>query len=605
MAADRRGAGLYRNTVSYFGGLLAAFSAALIVATLLWGLGLKQPSPYLGIFTYMIFPAFLSLGGLLFLYGMRRESLRRRKAGSDAALPYPSLDLNDPVQRKRFGVLMVGGSLLAILMAFVGYNAFIFTESVTFCGKVCHTVMEPEHTAYLNSPHARVRCVDCHVGSGAQWYVKSKMSGLYQVYAVLTHSYETPIPTPVSNLRPARETCEECHWPAKFYGAQLLQIPHFRYDEKNTPEQVSLLVKTGGGSTNVGENAGIHWHMILNVKITFAALDERQQVIPWVEVQRADGSSDVYVNHEQDLGGKTLASLPRHEMDCIDCHNRPTHIYPAPESGIDRALAGGLVDPSLPWIKKVAVDAVVREYPDHASAREGIRKEILAYYETNYPDVAKTKGPAISAAADAAYALYARSVFPAMKVNWRTYPNNIGHRNWPGCFRCHDGRHVSETGKALTMECTVCHTMPQRGPLTPLGTVMPASAQPWHPFELAGKHATILCNRCHAAGYRPPTDCAECHKMDVKAPMMAMGCDGCHTAKPGQKLPVAECRSCHDSLKGLHLKGGHPDASCTDCHAPHAWKVTGRATCETCHDDKKAHYKDDGACADCHDFKAS
>jgi len=596
----QKGQGLYRNTTSYFGGLIVLFSAALMVATMLWELGLQSPSPYLGIFTYMIFPGVLSFGALLFFYGMRRESLRRRRAGSDEALPYPSLDLNDAVQRKRFGIILVGGSLLAILMAFVGYNAFIFTESVTFCGRVCHTVMQPEYVAYLNSPHAKVRCVECHVGSGAQWYVKSKMSGLYQVYAVLTHSYETPIPTPVKNLRPARETCEECHWPQKFFGAQLMQIPHFRYDEKNTPEQISLVVKTGGGSPKLGLNAGIHWHMIINNTVTFAPEDEHYQKIPWVQVKHADGKVTVYTDKSSPPTAEALASMPRHIMDCMDCHNRPSHIYPAPETAVDKAMAGGAISPTLPWIKKLAVDALVKDYKTREEAREGIRKAVGDFYLKDYPEVMRTRKADVEAAAQAACDIYDHSVFPDMNVNWTSYAMNIGHRNWPGCFRCHDGNHASADGKVLSKECTTCHTMPQRGPLGPLGSAVPTSSENWHPLPLQGKHADLLCNRCHAAGFRPTMDCAGCHKLKADAPMMG-DCTTCHSA-PGVKLPLADCKTCHDTLGGLHKKGGHPDASCTDCHTKHVWTVSSREACLACHDDKKEHNAPT-FCGDCHEFK--
>ena len=219
------GGGLYRNTVSYFGGLIVGVSILLILLFLLLSFSLKTPSPYIGIFTYMIFPVFLVLGVVVFLYGLFRESRRRRRLGLKEALPYPVLDLNNSRQRRKFALFLAGGSLFGILVSFTGYNAYLFTDSNTFCGKLCHRVMTPENTAYLNGPHARVPCVDCHVGSGVSWYVKSKVSGFPQVFAMWFNTHSRPIPVPIKNLRPARETCEECHWPEKFYGAQLKQNP--------------------------------------------------------------------------------------------------------------------------------------------------------------------------------------------------------------------------------------------------------------------------------------------------------------------------------------------------------------------------------------------
>jgi len=286
--APRRG-GLYRNAVSLIGTLIAGGSILLIVFALALEFSLKRHSPYIGIFTYMVFPTFFGVGAVVFLYGMWRESLRRRVAGSEDALAYPLVDLNIPRHRKRFIYFVLGGTFLAVFMAFVTYNAFLYSESVPFCGTLCHSVMEPEYAAYLASPHARVSCVDCHVGHGASWYVKAKISGVRQVLAVMTKSYPRPIPTPIENLRPARETCEECHWPAKFFGTQLMQIAHFRYDEKNTPEQISIGIKTGGGSAALGGTAGIHWHMIIEHKVNYVAVDRQKQEIPWIEVRNAKG----------------------------------------------------------------------------------------------------------------------------------------------------------------------------------------------------------------------------------------------------------------------------------------------------------------------------
>jgi hypothetical protein len=341
--------------------------------------------------------------------------------------------------------------------------------------------------------------------------------------------------------------------------------------------------------------------MIIDNSVLYAASDAEEENIPWVKVTHDDGSEEIFVAEDNSLSAEDLAALPRYEVDCIVCHNRPTHIYPAPGPGVDQALASEFMDASLPWIKKTVVDALVRDYPDRAAARTGLREAITSFYAKGYPDLAKSKAAAIEDAVSVAIGLYDRSVFPAMKVNWKTYADNVGHRNWPGCFRCHDGRHVSEQGRVLTHDCTACHTMPQRGPLTPLGTVMPASTEDWHPWKLAGKHSTMLCNRCHSAGFRPPGTCASCHGMSPQAPMADLDCDSCHLREQEVK-PLADCTTCHDDLAGLHTKGGHPDADCTDCHHPHTWKVTDRATCENCHDDKKNHYPEGGPCADCHDF---
>ncbi len=592
--------GLYRNTVSYFGGLVILVSIVLILLFLLLSFTIRAASPYLGIFTFMIFPGFLILGIWIFIYGIFLESRRRRRLGAMEALPYPRIDLNDPHQRKRFTIVLTGGCLVGILLAFVGYNAYLFTDSNTFCGRLCHSVMKPEYTAYLNGPHARVPCVDCHVGTGVSWYVKSKISGAPQVFAIWFNTYSRPIPVPIKNLRPARETCEECHWPQKFYGAQLMQYPYFRYNEQNSPEQISLLVKTGGGSPNLGEYAGIHWHMAINEKVYFRAIDPALQQIPWIKVVLGDGSEIVFRDKTVNLSESELEKLPIHFMDCMDCHNRPSHVFLPPESAVDQAMAAGNISPELPWIKKLALDALVKNYDGKRDVREEIRQFIQEYYTKHFPDVLKRQKAQVEQAIKAISAIYDRNVFPAMKVNWTTYPNNIGHRNWPGCFRCHNDRHVSQTNKVLTSACPVCHTFPQRGPLTPLGATTPTTLGPWHVWPLKGKHERILCNLCHRAGYRPPLDCVSCHRIDTSAPMMSMPCKTCHL-KEAELEPMVSCKSCHASISGLHKIDQHVTLPCTSCHTPHAWKAVTRETCLTCHKDKKDHYPPE-FCGNCHAF---
>jgi len=424
--APRRG-GLYRNAISLVGAIISGGSILLIIFALALEFSAKQPSPYIGIFTYMVFPTFFAMGAAVFLYGMWHESMRRRRVGSEDALPYPLVDLNIPRHRTRFIYISLGGTFLAVFMAFITYNAFLYSESVSFCGTLCHTVMEPEHAAYLASPHARVSCVACHVGHGASWYVKAKISGVRQVLAVVTKSYPRPIPTPIENLRPARETCEECHWPAKFFGTQLMQIPHFRYDEKNSPEQISLGVKTGGGSSSLGGTAGIHWHMIIQHKVSYIAVDRQKQNIPWIEVRTDQGELlEEYLSLDYKGSKEQLAAIPKEGMDCMDCHNRPTHIYMPPEAAVDRAMTSGLISRTLPWAKKLVVDALVREYPTRPKAHEGLTAEITGFYREKYPSVYQARKPDVEKAAKTATEIYDRSVFPDMKVNWKTYPSNIG-----------------------------------------------------------------------------------------------------------------------------------------------------------------------------------
>jgi hypothetical protein len=340
--------------------------------------------------------------------------------------------------------------------------------------------------------------------------------------------------------------------------------------------------------------------MAISEQVYFKATDRQLQQIPWIKVVRSDGFVMVFKDKETKITEEELNKLPTNFMDCMDCHNRPSHVFLPPETAVDQAMAGGNISPQLPWIKKLALDALVKEYGDHQNVRDEIQQSIKEYYARNYPKVMKNQKAQIDKSIDSILTIYDRNVFPTMKVNWKTYPNNIGHRNWPGCFRCHDDRHVSQTGQLLTSSCPVCHTMPQRGPLLMLGATAPESLQPWHPWPLKGKHAKILCNLCHQAGYRPPLDCVSCHKISISSPMMTKSCKTCHLREQEVK-PLASCASCHGDLQGLHQKKDHRTLSCTACHKPHIWRVSDREACLRCHEDKKDH-NPPKICGECHSF---
>jgi hypothetical protein len=237
-----------------------------------------------------------------------------------------------------------------------------------------------------------------------------------------------------------------------------------------------------------------------------------------VRVRRRDGSAVEYWRQEKKINAEQLAGMKQHTMDCMDCHNRPAHNFETPDLAVDRALAAGALSSTLPFAKSVAVDALSREYPSADLAHAGIKNDFLAFYADKYRDLSAARAGDIQKGADALLAIYDRNVFPEMKVSWSTYPSNIGHRNFPGCFRCHDGKHVSKDGQVLISECKACHTEPRRGPQAGFGEVMAASSTTdWHPWEIPEKHlaikkhAEIQCSECHLAGRRPKTECKDCH----------------------------------------------------------------------------------------------
>ncbi|HXY07698.1 MAG TPA: NapC/NirT family cytochrome c [Terriglobales bacterium] len=487
--------------MSLAGLALGVVSLGNIVLFTLIALMSGATHPYVGILAYMVAPAFLMLALFLLGAGLWRE--RRLKA---VELPaevsrFPRLDLNDPRQRN------AALGFLAFLLIFVvvsmagSYQAYQYTDSVQFCGLTCHTVMHPEYTAYELSPHARVACVECHVGAGATWYVKSKLSGTRQVFAAIFHTYPRPIPTPVHDLRPAQETCEQCHWPKKFYGAQLKVFTHYASDEKNTPRQIQMLIRTGGGDPATGAPEGIHWHMNIGNQLEYVSTDEKHNVIPYIHVRDTEGHVAEYYAKDSALTPEQIAKATRHRMDCVDCHNRPTHVYVPPDQAVDRSLLSRRLDVSLPYLKQQSVAVLTANYDSTGAALQGIARGLHDFYETKYPELARTKQLEIRNAVDEVQRIYQRTIFPEMKVNWETHPNNIGHVYFNGCFRCHDGQHVSADGKVIRKDCDACHTVlsQQEGAIR---VISEEEHRFQHPVDI-GDLTQVSCSDCHSGGASP------------------------------------------------------------------------------------------------------
>jgi nitrate/TMAO reductase-like tetraheme cytochrome c subunit len=329
-------------------------------------------------------------------------------------------------------------------------------DSVSFCGETCHSVMAPEFTAYQNSPHSRVACVDCHIGPGASWAVRAKIDGTRQVLAMALRTYSRPIPSPVHTLRPARETCEQCHWPQKFHGDRLVVRKKYADDEHNTLSVTVLVMKIGGRDTR--GVSGIHGrHLDEASRITYVTSDAKRQVIPRVTYVDDAGRTVEYVSAETkaEAGG----AIETRSMDCVDCHNRPTHAYELPERAVDRELASGGISPDLPWVKKKTVELLRTEYADRETAFAQIRTGLTDYYRREHPQVYQGHRAQVEAAAQRAVDVYARNVFPEMKLGWGTHPNNIGHEDFLGCFRCHDDNHKSADGRVISQDCNACHAV--------------------------------------------------------------------------------------------------------------------------------------------------
>ncbi|MBI2441778.1 MAG: NapC/NirT family cytochrome c [Lentisphaerae bacterium] len=480
------GPSIFRNWLSLIGLVVVVGAFFSFVLLLLLDLSSSGGNPYVGILAYLILPLVLVIGLVLVGLGLVIARFQIARAGGG---PFPPLilDFSRPRARRTL-VLFVSGSLFFLLFAAVAsYRSYHFSESVQFCGQACHTVMHPEFTTYRHSPHARVACSECHIGSGAAWYVKAKISGLYQVYAVLFNKFERPLKTPVKSLRPAQETCEQCHWPQKFSGDLDRVYPHFLSDKSNTPFTVRLSLKVGGSDLTRGPVGGIHWHMNVGNWIEYIARDELRQVIPWVRVVDQQGVVTEFQtpDFKPDPGRDVVR-----RMDCMDCHNRPAHIFQTADEAVNMALSLGLLDATLPFVKKTAVEALTRPY---ATKEEALQKIATAMHGQYRQD------PRYRRTIDEVQKIYLNNFFPEMQTSWKVHPDNLGHLYFPGCFRCHDGEHKTADGKQeiRASDCTTCHVILAQGAGEQLRQLNPQGLAFEHP---AGDVGAMQCHECHTGG---------------------------------------------------------------------------------------------------------
>jgi hypothetical protein len=491
---------LIHNTISLGGIILSACSFFAVVCLFAIDFFHGFGNQYLGILTYIVAPGFLITGLLLIAAGALRERHRRRKLKPTEVPEFPRIDLNVPRQRRAAIGIAVVTFVLLLCTALGSYRTYQYTESVRFCGTACHSVMKPEYTAYQFSPHANVACVQCHIGPGATWYVKSKLSGAYQVYATIANKYPRPIPAPIHSLRPIRLTCEQCHWPKKFFGAVEKTWHHYLPDKTNSDWTVRMLLKIGGGDPAFGPVGGIHWHMAEANKVEFISTTNNLQVIPWVRLTDPQGKVTVYQSKENPLKPARVADSKVHVMDCVDCHNRPTHIYRTPVYAVDLAMSTGRINTNLAHIKEQSVHVLTREYATTSNALRSISQSLKSYYQTNDPAPAHSQTNLVDQAVDEVQTIYTRNFFPEMKVSWRAYPDNIGHLYSPGCFRCHDGNHVSADGKTITHDCQACHTILAQGTGAQSASLTPQGEAFKHPVDIGPMWKQYKCSFCHDGG---------------------------------------------------------------------------------------------------------
>jgi hypothetical protein len=488
-----------KNWLTIIGSIIAVINLALIILLFIISTIFNQGSANLGLFIYIILPGFLIFGLILVPVGMFLERKKIIKSMVHEAARLPKIDLNDPRHRNAFVIFTIVTIIILFLSTLGSFKAYHITESVEFCGTLCHKVMEPEHTAYQNSPHANVACVDCHVGAGASWYVKSKISGLHQVYAVLTKTYPTPIETPLHDLRPARETCEKCHWPQKFYARTLWTNKYFLADSLNTEWDIILQMKTGPEYSGLGLKEGIHWHINPDVKIEYISDNDKRENITYVKyTNKSTGVVRLYRNDSNPVSDSLISASAPRTMDCIDCHNRPSHNYNSPTVYFDKAMLTGAVSKNIPFFKKVSMGILRETFSTSDTAFLKIKEGITDFYKTDYSDYYSKNTNLIDSSIKSVEKAYSQNTFPAMKVTYDAYPEHIGHLESDGCFRCHNDAFKAADGHVISRNCELCHTIVGQGKQGEMKyTSIKENLAFQHPVDVGTAWKESNCAECH------------------------------------------------------------------------------------------------------------
>ena len=516
---------------------------------------------------------------------MSRFSLRRKRPTEKAPeqpsgrsrrrLPAFQIDLNKPAHRRMAALSFMGLIILGVIILISGLKTYEYTESAEFCGQTCH-VMTPQFVRFEESPHANVECAKCHIGPGASFFIKSKIDGLKQVYAVLTDSFSRPITSPVHDLRPARETCEECHSPTMFKDNIIKIIKHYDNDEANTPVQSTFILKMGGWEEGGGVNEGIHWH--ISNPVYYIPADEQRQAILWVGVEQGDGSlKEFYLRDMLNMAwGSFVEEAWKEgkvrEMDCIDCHNRTAHFIPPPEVVVDKSIDEGRLPRDLPYIRAKAVEILSQDFATEEEAFAAIDALADYYLRTNRPaaadrlnvnanyDEVRAYEQKVQSAMDEIRRLYQETHFTDLGMDWKTNPNNARHNPFPGCFRCHDDKHVSldEQGnevETISVKCNLCHTVPIVGRgddrLVEAPVVIGAVPESHADFRWTIEHRDVHdaqaegCFDCHGQGF---CNNGACHNLSHPPDMLYSH------AEEYKKTGGQVCYTCHQ------------DILCSRCH---------------------------------------
>jgi hypothetical protein len=453
--------GIASNKVALTGAILTTvLFPILVVYAVLDGMDLVN-NPKMSFVVYGGLTWLFIAGHLMVFAGL---FVIRNKSGFTL---FSAADFNEHFsERRRFTsirkLILVVTAITFVNLLVIGasaYNGFLYSESTDFCGRLCHGVMMPEMTAYGNSPHSRVECVECHIGEGATWFVRSKLSGINQAFAVVLDTYSQPIETPIHGLRPARETCEECHRPELFHGERLRVKDKFLVDEMNTHVRTVLLMKVGSGDQAEKEGQGSHWHVSREKEIFFEHTDRKRMNISAVRLVNNQGHETTFLAGDDSPPASNPDEGDVRRMDCLDCHNRPTHIYRNPDEALDEKLMSRKIPRELPFIKKKGMELIQREFDSQSAGADEISRSLRAWYQANYPALVSGDPLLLERAIEGVSQAYLENVFPEMKVGFGTYEKHLGHSQDGGCFRCHDDSHRTGEGEVISQDCELCHVV--------------------------------------------------------------------------------------------------------------------------------------------------
>jgi hypothetical protein len=555
---------------------------------------------------------------------------------------------NKDSRSKKNGIkrtLLIGGAFILgfVILGVIAIQVWEYSNSVDFCANACHDVHPEEVAAFRDSYHANVKCTECHMGRvGTLPSILLKASHFRHLPEVLFDRYERPLQS--ETMRPANESCELCHWPPAFHGDTVREIVRFLPDEENSEARTYLILKTGAGAREKGLSYGIHWHITNPVE--YIATDEHKQEIRWVRTTLPDGRTVEYNDVTDPLSPEEIAAAEKKTMDCVDCHNRMGHPFPSPDDLVDEAMAEGLLSRDLPYAKKEMSDILEANYASQEEALS-MPEQVRARYEAEHPDVAASQPEEIEQAEELAEALLERLIFDEPGVTWESFPDHNKHKDFAGCFRCHDGKHLSDDGESIRLHCNICHSIPEtvtgddRPPQMPLAYIQePAShletnfmadhrfqasdecvechgevefgdddssfcansachGRSWplveldaafpHPIELEGKHAEVWCHDCHEGVKKPEYECANCHEPPMD-PHFGEACGDCHTPASFEEADLGSFEH------PVALEGAHADLACSDCHTA-GEELTYE--CAGCHQPpSETHFGPN--CHDCH-----